>query len=156
MVEQTRHPSRAVTLQAGPGEMADGNLRCRIRDRAVRVVGRQLAEIGDLLDQERVRRDPNWPPTPLYLLGPARTLTRIICRDLHNQLWGFQSLLAPVKTWIVSATSGTGNLRAEAKATWVSSLKVVAWPGWTRGALMAVALLATASIFGGLWMTKFA
>ncbi|XP_054910713.1 bcl-2-interacting killer [Poeciliopsis prolifica] len=150
MVEQTRRPNRAVTLQAGPGEVADGSLR--IRDRAARVVGRQLAEIGDLLNQDWARRDPNRPPTPLYLLGPARTLTRIIYRDLHNQLWGFQNLWSPVKAWIVSTTSRPGNLRAEAKATWVSSLKVVACLGWTRGALMTVALLAAASIFGGLWM----
>ncbi|KAM4712148.1 bcl-2-interacting killer [Anableps anableps] len=149
MVEQTRHPNRAVTLRAGPGEVVDVNLR--IRDRAARVVGRQLAVIGDHLDQEWARRDPNWPPTPQYLLRPAWTLTRIIYRDFHNQLWGFQSLLAPVKAWIGSTTPGQGNLRAETMIAWVTSVKAVACPGWTRGALMTVALLAAASIFGGLW-----
>ncbi|MED6276935.1 hypothetical protein CHARACLAT_008009, partial [Characodon lateralis] len=76
MVEQTRRPNRAVTLQAGPGEVVDVNLR--IHDRAARVIGRQLAVIGDHLDQDFARRDLNWPPTPLNLLRPARSLTRII------------------------------------------------------------------------------
>ncbi|XP_038150091.1 bcl-2-interacting killer [Cyprinodon tularosa] len=148
MVEQTRRPNRGVTLQAGPGEVVDVTLRSR--DRAVRVVGRQLALIGDHLDQEWARRDPNWPPSPLYLLRPAQTLARIIYRDLQSQLWGFQGLLAPVKAWIVSATPGQ-NLRLDMVAAWVSSLKAVTCPGWTRGAVIAVALLAAASIFGALW-----
>ncbi|MED6257113.1 hypothetical protein ATANTOWER_011416 [Ataeniobius toweri] len=152
MVEQTTRPNRAVTLQAGPGEVVDVNLR--IRDRAARVIGRQLAVIGDHLDQDFARRDPNWPPTPLNLLRPARTLTRIIYRDLHSQLWGFQGLLAPVKAWIVSTTPGQGNLRAETITAWVSSFKAVTCPGWTRGALMTVALVTAASIFGALWVEE--
>lgn len=152
MVERSRRPSRAVTLQAGPGEAVDVNLR--IRDRAARVVGQQLAVIGDHLNQEWARRDPNWPPTPLCLLRPARTLTRIIYRDFQGQPWGFRSLLAPVKAWIVSTTPGQVNFRAETITAWVSSLKVVTCPGWTRGALMTVALLAAASILGGLWLEE--
>ncbi|KAM4523501.1 bcl-2-interacting killer [Fundulus diaphanus] len=152
MVEQSRRPYRAVTLQAGPGEVVDVNLR--VRDRAARVVGRQLAVIGDHLDQEWARRDHDWPPTPLYLLRPARTLIRIIYRDLRSQLWGFQGLLAPVKAWIVSTTPGQGNLRAQTMTALVSGFKAATCPCWTRGGLVTVALLAAASIFGGLWMEE--
>uniref|UniRef100_UPI0037E82983 bcl-2-interacting killer n=1 Tax=Semicossyphus pulcher TaxID=241346 RepID=UPI0037E82983 len=152
MVEQTRQPSRVVSLQAGPGEVGTGTLfdvNLRINDRAVRAVGRQLAVIGDQLDREWASRRPNWLPAPLHMLGPAQALTRTIYRDIHSQLWGFQGLSAAVKAWIASTVPGQGILRADA---WVSSLKPVTCTGWTRGAWVTVALVAAVTLFGALWV----
>uniref|UniRef100_A0A665W2U3 Uncharacterized protein n=1 Tax=Echeneis naucrates TaxID=173247 RepID=A0A665W2U3_ECHNA len=54
MVEQTRQPSRVASLQAGPGEVDTGTL-IGINLRTTRAFGRQLALIGDQLDQELTR-----------------------------------------------------------------------------------------------------
>ncbi|XP_069571895.1 bcl-2-interacting killer isoform X1 [Brachyistius frenatus] len=155
MVEQTRRPSRVVSLQAGPGEVDTGTLsdvNLRISDRAARVFGRQLAAFGDQLDREWTSRQLNW--THLRLLRPAQALTRTIYRDIHAQLWGLQGLSAAVKAWIASAAPGRGVLRAEALTAWVSAVKPVAGAGWTRGALVTVALVAAVTIFGALWMER--
>ncbi|XP_070785061.1 bcl-2-interacting killer [Enoplosus armatus] len=149
MVEQSRQPRRVVSLQAGPGEvdtLFDVNLR--INDRAARVFGHQLAVIGDQLNQEWASRQPNWLPTPLHMLRPAQALTR----NIYRQLWGFQGLSAAVKAWIASTAPGQGILRADAWAAWVSNLKPVTCTGWTRGALVTVALVAAVTIFGALWV----
>ncbi|TKS90779.1 hypothetical protein D9C73_024912 [Collichthys lucidus] len=155
MVEQTRQPSRAVALQAGPGEVDPGTLldvNFRVTDRAARAIGRQLAVIGDQLHHEWGIRRPNWLPTPLHMLRPAQALTRTIYRDIHNQLWGFQGLSAAVKAWIASTGPGQGILRADAWAAWVPTFKPVTCAGWTRGALLTIALVTAVSIFGALWM----
>lgn len=155
MVEQTRQPSRVVSLQAGPGEVDAGSLfdeNLRIRDRAARAVGRQLAVIGDQLDREWTSRLPNMPLTPLHLLRPAQALTRNIYRDIHSQLWSFQGLSAAVKAWIASSAPGQGILRAEALTAWVSTLKPVTCTGWTR--LVTVALVAAVTVLGALWMEQ--
>eukprot|EP00064_Thunnus_orientalis_P022775 superscaffoldBa00007990_g22994 len=152
MVELTRKPSRVVSLQAGPGDVDTGTLsdvNLRINDRAARVFGRQLAVIGDQLDQEWASRQLNWLPTPLHMLRPAQALTRTIYRDIHSQLWGFQGLCAAVKAWIASTAPGQGILRSEA---WVSTFKPATCTGWTRGALVTVALVAAVAIFGALWV----
>ncbi|XP_067346442.1 bcl-2-interacting killer isoform X2 [Channa argus] len=155
MVEQTRAQSPVVSLQAGPGEVDTGPLldvNLRISNRAARAVGRQLAVIGDQLDQEWPSRQPHWLATPLHMLRPAQALTRTIYRDIHSQVWGFQSLSAAVKAWTVSTAPAKGNLRAEAWAAWVSKLKAVTCTGWTRGALVTVALVAAVTILSALWM----
>ncbi|CAK6950084.1 bcl-2-interacting killer [Scomber scombrus] len=152
MVEQTRQPSRVVSLQAGPSEVDTGTLsdmNLRINSRAARVFGRQLAVIGDQLDQERASRQLNWLPIPLHILRPAQALTRNIYRDIHSQLWSFQGLSAAVKAWIASTAPGQGILRSE---TWVSNFKAATCTGWTRGALVTVALVAAVTIFSALWM----
>uniref|UniRef100_A0AAQ5XPU0 Uncharacterized protein n=1 Tax=Amphiprion ocellaris TaxID=80972 RepID=A0AAQ5XPU0_AMPOC len=79
MVEQTRQPSRVVSFQAGPGEVDTGNL-FDVNLRYTRVVGRQLAVIGDQLDREWTSRLPNMRLTPLHLLRPAQALTRNVYR----------------------------------------------------------------------------
>ncbi|XP_074481356.1 bcl-2-interacting killer [Sebastes fasciatus] len=153
MVEQTRQPSRVVSLQAGPGEVdtdALFDVSLRINNRATRAIGRQLAVIGDQLDREWASRQPNWLPTPLHILRPAQALTRTIYRDIHSQLWGFQGLSAAVKAWIASTAPGQGILRADAWAAWVSNLKPVTCTGWTRGVLVTVALVA--AVIGALWV----
>lgn len=155
MVEQTRQPSRVVSLQAGPGEVDTGTLfdvNLRINDRATRAVGRQLAVIGDQLAREWAGREPNWLPTPLDMLRPAQALTRTIYRDVHSQLLGFQGLSAAVKAWIASTAPGQGVFRADAWAAWVSNVKAATCTGWTRGALVTVALVAAVTIFGALWV----
>ncbi|KAG7225678.1 hypothetical protein INR49_012264 [Caranx melampygus] len=157
MVEQTRQPSRVVTLQAGPGEVdAAGTLfdvNLRVSDRTARAVARQLATIGDQLDREWASRRPNWLPTPLHMLRPpTQALTRTIYRDFHSQLWGFQGLCAAVKTWVVNTGPGQGVFRAEAWTAWVSSCKPMICAGWTRGAVVTVALVAAVTFFGALWM----
>ncbi|XP_056224224.1 bcl-2-interacting killer [Seriola aureovittata] len=154
MVEQTRQPSRVVSLQAGPGEVDAGTLfdiNLRINDRTARAFARQLAVIGDQLDREWTSRQPNWLPTPLHMLRPAQALTRTIYRDIHSQFWGFQGLSAAVKAWIASTAPGQGILRAEAWTAWVSNFKVKTCTGWTRGALVTVALVAALTLFGALW-----
>ncbi|XP_054480762.1 bcl-2-interacting killer [Anoplopoma fimbria] len=155
MVEQTRQPSRVVSFQAGPGEVntdALFDVNLRINDRDARAFGCQLAIIGDQLDREWTGRRPNWLPSPLHMLRPAQELTRNIYRDIHSQLWGFQGLSAGVKAWIANTAPGKGILRADTWATWVSSLKPVTCTGWTRGALVTVALVAAVTIFGALWV----
>ncbi|XP_061570870.1 bcl-2-interacting killer [Cololabis saira] len=157
MVEQTRRQSRAVSLRAGPGEVDAGSLsdvNLRISDRAARACGRQLAIIGDQMVRERARRDPTWQPLPLHLLRPAQTLRRTIYRDIQSQLWGFQSLFAAVKAWIVSTTPGQGILRTEAFTARMSHFKAVVCAGWAGRALMTVALVATVSIVGALWLEE--
>uniref|UniRef100_A0A8C9YZW2 Uncharacterized protein n=1 Tax=Sander lucioperca TaxID=283035 RepID=A0A8C9YZW2_SANLU len=89
MVEQTRQPSRVVSLQAGPGEVGTDSL---INDRAARAFGQQLALIGDQMDWEWASRQLNWLPTPLHVLRPAQALTRIIYRYKSQKnifLWSF-------------------------------------------------------------------
>uniref|UniRef100_A0A671VQV7 BCL2 interacting killer n=1 Tax=Sparus aurata TaxID=8175 RepID=A0A671VQV7_SPAAU len=155
MVAQTRQPRQAVSLQAGPGEVDTGTLfdmNLRVNDGAARAIGRQLAVIGDKLDREWASRDPNWPPSPLHMLRPAQALTRTIYRDIHSQLWGFKGLSAAVKAWISSTAPGQGILRADAWTAWVSSFKAVTCTGWSRGALVTVALVAAVTIFGALWV----
>ncbi|XP_034719811.1 bcl-2-interacting killer isoform X1 [Etheostoma cragini] len=143
MVEQTREPSRVVSLQAGPGEVDTDTLfdvSLRINDQAARAIGQQLALIGDQMDREWTSRQLNWLPTPLDVIRPAQALTRTIYRDIHNQLWGFQGMSAAVKAWIESTAPG------------VSNLKPVTCTGWARGALVTVALLAAVTILGALWV----
>ncbi|XP_070848199.1 bcl-2-interacting killer [Chaetodon trifascialis] len=155
MVEQTRRPSRVVSLQAGPGEVDTGTLfevNLRINNRAARAFGRQLAGIGDQLDREWASRQTSWLPTPLHMLRPAQALTWTIYRDIHSQLWGFQGLSAAVKAWIASTAPGQGTLRADGWAAWVSSLRAVTCTGWTRGALVTVALVAAVTVFSALWV----
>uniref|UniRef100_A0A3Q3GBC2 Uncharacterized protein n=1 Tax=Labrus bergylta TaxID=56723 RepID=A0A3Q3GBC2_9LABR len=77
MVELTRQPSRVVSLQAGPGEVGAG-IQFDMNRRYT--IGRQLAIIGDQLDQEWASRRPNWQPAPLHILRPAQALTRMIYR----------------------------------------------------------------------------
>lgn len=154
MVEQTRQLSLVVSLQAGPGEVDTGtqfDVNLRINDRAARACGRQLAVIGDQLDREWASRRRDWPPTPLHMLRPAQALTRTIYRDIQSQLWSFQGLSAAVKAWIASTAPGQGILRADAWAAWVSHFKPVTCTGWTRGALVTVALVAAVTIFSALW-----
>uniref|UniRef100_A0A4W6FFZ2 Uncharacterized protein n=1 Tax=Lates calcarifer TaxID=8187 RepID=A0A4W6FFZ2_LATCA len=79
MVEQTRQPSHVVSLQAGPGEVDTGTL-FDVNLRTARAIARQLAVIGDQLDQEWSSRQPHRLPTPLHMLRPARALTRTIYR----------------------------------------------------------------------------
>lgn len=155
MVEQSRQPSRVVSPQAGSGEVDTNTLfdvNLRINDRAARAFGRQLAVIGDQLDQEWASRQPNWLPIPLHVLRPAQALTRTIYRDIHSQLWGFQGLSAAVKAWVASSVPGQGILRVDAWGAWVPNLKPVTCTGWTRGALVAVALVAAVTIFSALWV----
>ncbi|XP_040030065.2 bcl-2-interacting killer [Gasterosteus aculeatus] len=150
MVEQTRQPGRVVSPQAGPGEVgADAlfDVNLRINDRAARAYGRWLAQIGDQLERERTGGRPNRLQTPLCMLRPAQALTRTIYRDIQSQLWGIQGLSAAVKAWIASVALGP--LRADAR---VFSLKPVTCTGWTRGALVAAALVAAVTVFGALWM----
>ncbi|XP_040001559.1 bcl-2-interacting killer [Xiphias gladius] len=151
MVEQTRQPSRVVSLRAGPGEADagnpyDGNLR--INDRTARALAHQLAVIGDQLDWEWTSRQPNWLPAPLHMLRPAQALTRTIYRDIHAQFWGFQGLSAAAKAWKAS----TAILRAEAWTAWVSNFKPMTCTGWPRGTPVTVALVAAVTLFGALWM----
>ncbi|KAM7367197.1 hypothetical protein PAMP_015116 [Pampus punctatissimus] len=144
MVEQTRKPSRVVSCQAGPGEVDTGilsDVNLRINNGAARVIGHHLAVIGDQLDQEQVNRQLNW--SLLNVLRPAQALTWTIYRDIHSQLRGFQGLSAAVKAWIANTAPGQGILRSEA-----SNFKA----GWTRRALVTVALLAVVTIFGALWV----
>ncbi|XP_040886529.1 bcl-2-interacting killer [Toxotes jaculatrix] len=155
MVEQTRRPSRVVSLQAGPGDVDPGTLfdvNLRVSDRRARAIARQLAAVGDQLDWEWTSRQPNRLPTLLHMLRPAQALTRTIYRDMHSQLWAFQGLSAAVKDWVVSTAPGQAILRPDALTAWVSSFKPITCTGWTRGALVTVALVAAVSLFGALWM----
>ncbi|KAM3587869.1 uncharacterized protein V6R79_015759 [Siganus canaliculatus] len=150
MVEQTRQPSRVISHQAGPGEVdsvALFSVNLRVSDTTVRTLAHQLATIGDQLDREWAKRDLYRMPTPLHMLGPARALTRIIYRDIHSQLWGLQGLSAAVKAWITSTAPGQGVLRADTWATWVSSVKPAACPGWTRRVLVTAALVAAVTFW---------
>ncbi|XP_071358415.1 bcl-2-interacting killer [Trachinotus anak] len=154
MVEQTRQPRRVVSLQAGPGEVDTGipfDINRRIDDRTARVFAHQLAVIGDQLDREWTSTQLNRLPTPLHMLRPVQTLTRTIYRDIHRRLWEFQGLSAALKTWIASTAPGQGIFRAEAWTAWVSSFKPITCTGWTRGALVTVALVAAVTLFGALW-----
>lgn len=147
MVEQTRRPSRAVSLQAGPGEVgtvALFDMNFRIRDRVSREIGRQLAVLGDQLNREWAGRLSYRLPAPLHLLGPAQTLTRTI----SSQWWGAHGVSAAVKAWIESAAAGRRLLRAETFTSWMCGVKPAA--GWTRAAL--VALVAAVSVLGALWL----
>ncbi|XP_041833604.1 bcl-2-interacting killer [Melanotaenia boesemani] len=157
MVEQTRRPVHVVSLQAGPGEVDTGtvfDVNLRISARAARAFGHQLAVIGDQMDREWASRGPNGPLTPLHLLRPAQTLTQTIYRDIHRKLWGFQGLFGAVKAWIESTLPGQGIVRPGALPALVPSLKPVPCTGWTRGALVTVALVAAVSVFGALWIER--
>lgn len=137
MVELTRQPIRAISLWAGPGETGtpfDTNFR--INESAVRAIGQQLAVVGDQLYQEWTSRQVNRHPTLLHLLGPAQALTRAIHRDINSQMWDFKGLSATAKAWIAGTMSGQRILESP---NWVSSCKGT---GWTRGAVVAVAVVA--------------
>ncbi|TWW64746.1 hypothetical protein D4764_22G0003930 [Takifugu flavidus] len=126
MVEQTRQPSRAVSLQAGPGGLNSGtqfdtNLSLRINDGAAQIFGRQLAVIGDQLDKEWAGRRPNWLPTGLHVLGPAYALTRTIYWHLQTHVWGYQGLAAAVKAWMLGTSLGKGMLRTHTWGAWRSA-----------------------------------
>uniref|UniRef100_A0A8C4P139 Uncharacterized protein n=1 Tax=Dicentrarchus labrax TaxID=13489 RepID=A0A8C4P139_DICLA len=138
MVEQTRQPSRVVSLQAGPGEVDTGTLFDMNLRYTARAFGRQLAVIGDQLEQEWANRQ-------------HCNLVLLSCRDIHSQLWGLQGLSAAVKAWIASTAPGQGILRADTWATWVKLM----WyyiRGSTIDSLVTVALVAAVTIFGALWM----
>ncbi|XP_078797713.1 bcl-2-interacting killer [Oryzias latipes] len=153
MVEQTRRQIHAVSLQAGPGVVDAGalfDMNLRLSDHATRAVGRQLAAIGDQMVQDLASREPTWPPVPVNLFRPAQMLTRSIYRDINRQLWSFQDLFAALKGWITSTTAGPRTFRAAALTAWVSGFNTSACAGWTRGALVTVALVAAVSTFGAL------
>ncbi|XP_077566211.1 uncharacterized protein LOC144181533 [Stigmatopora nigra] len=67
MVEQTRQPRRTVVIsltpQAGPGDNMAGHMldtALRSSSQRARVVGRQLASIGDELDRIRTKNRQMW------------------------------------------------------------------------------------------------
>lgn len=150
MVEQTRPRRRLISLQAGPSEvdgnsLFDENVRMNVRE--VRIIGQRLAEMGDRLNREWAgRSNPNqWPP-PLRMVRPAHALTRDLYRGIRGQLWA-------VRSWSAAMKARRGILRAEDWAAWVSSIQPASCTGWSTGILVAVALVATATICTAFWET---
>ncbi|XP_036066060.1 bcl-2-interacting killer [Oryzias melastigma] len=149
MVEQTRRQNHVVSLQAGPGEVDGGALfdvNLRLSNNVTRAVGRQLAVIGDQMMRDLASREPTWPAVPINLFRPAQVLTRTIYRDIHRQLWSFQDLFAALKVWITSTPTGPRTFRDETLTALAAGFNA----GWTRGALVAAALVAAVSTFGAL------
>lgn len=148
MVEQTRQQRRAISLQAGPSEV-DGNSlldeNVRMNAGEVRVIGRRLAEMGDQLNREWAgRSNPNrWPP-PLRMARPAHALTRDLYRAIGGQLWA-------IRSWSAVMKARWGILRAEDWAAWVSSIQPASCTGWSTRILVAMALVATATICTAFW-----
>ncbi|XP_056133445.1 bcl-2-interacting killer isoform X2 [Lampris incognitus] len=153
MVQETRWPSRVISLRAGPAEVDTATLSdVRSAYRATRTIGRQLAAIGDRLDRDWGKRLPNRLPAPLHMLRPVQTLTRTVFRDIQSFLWGFQGLPAAAKAQLAATTAGQELLIAEAWAAWMSNIQPLKCTGWTRGVLVTVALVATVTIFPAVWV----
>ncbi|XP_046873700.1 bcl-2-interacting killer isoform X1 [Hypomesus transpacificus] len=154
MVAQTRQSS-VISLQAGPSEvdnssLFDANLRMNVRE--IRAIGQQLAEIGDRLNREWAERSnpAQWPPA-LLMARPAQALTRDIYRGIRGPFWGIRSWSAVMKACGVGAWASQDTLSAEAWAAWVSSIQHVNCTGWSTRVLVAVALVATATICTAFW-----
>ncbi|XP_042565957.1 bcl-2-interacting killer [Clupea harengus] len=143
MVEHTRETPNTMSLQAGPMEVCNGT-PSHVNTRDVQNIGRQLAQIGDELNQRWAHRLPNqW-------LQPVNGRTNIFIR-------------ASVYRCIVSEGRrlrdffALGNLRLNPlvynQPAWVSSV-CPAGLGWTTGLLASTALLATAAVCLALWVQR--
>lgn len=148
MVEQTRPTIETMTLQAGPVELDDHGTSDLItrpwNGRDARIIGRQLAQIGDQLNQRWAHQLPNQ-----WLLQPLDRRTSIFIRaSVYRRFFVTEgrSLLRDAfsmgKLWL--------NPLVYNQRAWVSSLCP---PGlcWTTGLLVSAALLTTAAVCIALW-----
>ncbi|XDV25102.1 hypothetical protein PO909_029075 [Leuciscus waleckii] len=142
MVEETRQPKNATSLQAGPGDV-DHNIVYANNIRVTRLIGRQLARIGDDLDfkwreQLPVQLQPFNFGVYLYVLTRTTFSGRII-----GNLWGSKIMPMLRTSWLIPQLQ---NGCQEAKK-WAARVPNVSdWSRRTTCILASALLLATVSI----------
>ncbi|XP_067248150.1 bcl-2-interacting killer isoform X1 [Chanodichthys erythropterus] len=143
MVEETRQPKNATSLQAGPGEV-DHNTHYAINMRVTQVIGRQLAQIGDELDykwrqQLPARLQPLNFGIYLYVLTRRAFSGRIL-----SNIWGSKIMPKLRTSWLVPQLQN-GCQEAKKWAAWVSN--VSDWSRRTTCILASALLLVPVFIF---------
>ncbi|XP_063073026.1 bcl-2-interacting killer [Engraulis encrasicolus] len=145
MVEQTRESPKPASLQAGPVEV-DSGMPSDLTAREARVIGQQLAQIGDQLNRRWAHRLPGprlqpnqWPldwRTNIFI--GARVVRHVFVAEGRR----VREVFALGKLWL--------NPLVYNPSAWVSSLSS-AGLGWSAGVLVSTALLATAALCIALW-----
>ncbi|XP_073670859.1 bcl-2-interacting killer isoform X1 [Paramisgurnus dabryanus] len=151
MVEDTRQPKNATSLQAGPGEV-DHNTHYTINMRVTQRIGRQLAQIGDELDnklreQLAIQRPMHWN-IGIYTYNQTR---RALFGRMLGNIWG--SKIKPMlrTSWLIPQLH-TGCQEARKWTTqWVSNLHISDCSRKTAFMLASAFLLATVSLFYAIW-----
>ncbi|XP_062373611.1 bcl-2-interacting killer [Sardina pilchardus] len=145
MVEQTRPTPNTTTLQAGPVELIDDGTLSDVTTREARIIGRQLARIGDELNQRWAHRLPDQ-----RLLQPLDRTNIFIRARVYRRYFltegrGLRHVLALAKLWL--------NPLIYSQPVWVSNLCPTG-QRWTTGLLVSTALMATAAVCVALWELK--
>ncbi|XP_056093266.1 bcl-2-interacting killer isoform X1 [Rhinichthys klamathensis goyatoka] len=143
MVEETRQPKKATSLQAGPGDV-DHNIVYANNIRVTQLIGRQLAQIGDDLDnkwreQLPVQLQPLNLGIYLYVLTRTAFSGRILCN-----LWGSKIMPMLRTSWLIPQLQN-GCQEAKKWAAWVPNLSD--WSRRNTYILASALLLVTVSIF---------
>ncbi|XP_051976895.1 bcl-2-interacting killer [Xyrauchen texanus] len=148
MVEVTRQRKSATSLQAGPGEIDPNNLYA-INMRVTQLAGRQLAQIGDELENKWRQQLPvQWHHLNMGIYSYIRT--RRAFSEILGSLWGSKMMSMLRKSWLVPKIQ-TGCQEARKWAAWVSNLSVSYWSRRTTYILASAFSLVAVSIFLTTW-----
>ncbi|KAK7130126.1 hypothetical protein R3I94_009032 [Phoxinus phoxinus] len=141
MVEETRQPKKATSLQAGPGDVDHNIYADNIR--VTQLIGRQLAQIGDDLDNKWREKLPV-QLRPLNLGIYLYVLTRTAFSGILCNLWG-SKIMPMLRTswWIPQLQNGCQE--AKKWAAWVPN--VSDWSRRTTYILASASLLVTVYFF---------
>ncbi|XP_067283205.1 bcl-2-interacting killer isoform X2 [Pseudorasbora parva] len=142
MVEETRQPKNVTSLQAGPGEV-DHNTLYAINMRVTHLIGRQLAQIGDELDNKWREQLPV-QLQPLNFGIYLYVQTRRGFSGILGNLWGSKIMPMLRTSWLIPQLQN-GCQEAKKWAAWVSN--VSDWSRRTTYILASALLLVAVSIF---------
>ncbi|XP_077090380.1 bcl-2-interacting killer isoform X2 [Siphateles boraxobius] len=142
MVEETRQPKNATSLQAGPGDV-DYNIVYVNNIRVTQLIGRQLAQIGDDLDNKWREQLPV-QLQPLNFGIYLYVLTRTAFSGILGNLWGSKIMPMLRTSWLIPQLQN-GCQEAKKWAAWVPNISD--WPRRTTYILASAVLLVTVSIF---------
>ncbi|KPP66378.1 hypothetical protein Z043_115122 [Scleropages formosus] len=138
MVAQAREPSKVTCLQAGSTE-AQSTLLYDVNFRVARDIGRQLAEIGDQLDQQRGSSRVHARLRLLPDATPARFLARTaLFGGILTSRWDLNAVPTVIRGWIplVRRHPGQATTGSAASVSCVRSIRLLL----AVGLLVAVAV----------------
>uniref|UniRef100_A0A672K5L7 BCL2 interacting killer n=1 Tax=Sinocyclocheilus grahami TaxID=75366 RepID=A0A672K5L7_SINGR len=101
MVEETKQRKNATSLQAGPGEVDHNTLFFGLNSRVSQRIGRQLALIGDELDNKWREQLPlQWQPLN-FGIYPYVLTRRAFSGRIFNNVWGSKMMPMLRTSWLV-------------------------------------------------------
>ncbi|XP_056603584.1 bcl-2-interacting killer [Triplophysa dalaica] len=149
MVEDTRQPKTAASLQAGPVEV-DQNTLYAINMRVTQRIGRQLAQIGDELDN-RWREQLSLQRQHLNMGIYTYVWTRRAFSGILGNIWGSKIKPMLKTSWLIPQLHSGCQEARKWTAQWVSNLHISDWSRKTSLMLASAFLLVTVSMFLAAW-----